>query len=88
MKYEQPMLDINSVVDLKHRLEEEPAVRIELAAELIGVSERTIRRRLHNFEFRRSRRHIWITLRSIAKFIAEEQYQPSLHFDLRKSAEK
>jgi hypothetical protein len=66
------MRDLDSVVDLKRRLlEEEPAVRIELAAELIGMSERSLRRRLHQFEYRRNHRHIWITLRSIAKFIAD-----------------
>jgi hypothetical protein len=80
----EAMHELNSLIDLKRRLENEPAIKIELAAQLIGVSERTVRRQLHKLEFRRSHNHIWITLRSIATYI-EEQYQPSRHYDARKS---
>jgi hypothetical protein len=71
---------------LKQRLEAEPAVPLETAAELCNLSTRTIRRRIHRFEVRRDRRnHILVSLRSIKRFIESEQYQPSLDFDARKS---
>jgi len=73
----------NAVLDLKRRLEKLSVVKIEDAADLIGVSTRTVRRHLHLLEFRRSRGHIWISLRSIEKFIVEHRYQPSRHFDAR-----
>jgi len=77
------MTDFKMVVALKRRIEEEPAVSLERAAQLCCVSARTIRRHIHLFETRRGRnRHILVTLRSIARFLAEEQYQPSRHYDL------
>ncbi len=81
------MSDIRATLAaLKHRLEVEPAVPIETAAELCKVHARTIRRRIHQFEVRRGRRnHIFITLRSIKRFSEFEQYQPSVDFDARKS---
>jgi hypothetical protein len=75
-----------SLAALKHRLEVEPAVPLEAAAELCKLNARTIRRRIHQFEVRRDRRnHIFITLRSIQRFIEFQQYQPSVDFDARKA---
>jgi hypothetical protein len=72
---------------IKYRLGEGlPAVPIEEAAQLCNLSTRTIRRRLHHFEVRRDRRnHILISQRSIQHFLECDRYQPSLHFDARKS---
>lgn len=84
MRHHEPIRDLNSLVELKRRLEEPPAVKIEVAAELLGLSERTLRRHLHEFEYRHTRRHIWVTLRSIALFLANINYQPSRDFDARK----
>jgi hypothetical protein len=77
------MTEIQKLVSLKRQIFEEPAVPIETAAQLCGISHRTLRRHLHLFESRRGRnRHLYITLRSIEKFLVREQYAPTREFDI------
>ena len=69
------MSELNDLLNLRGRIMEEPAVTIERAAELASTSVRTLRRKLHRLEWRRGRnRHIYITVRSLKKFILREQY--------------
>jgi hypothetical protein len=76
------MLNLADVESLKRRIEGEPAVSIEVAARVLQVSERTIRRR-SEFELRKSYGHLFVTIRSILYFIISRQYFPTSRFDLK-----
>lgn len=80
------MVDLNALLALKNRLDQEPVLTLEKAAEVCAISTKTLRRHIHRFEVRRGRnRHIYVTVRSIMHYLAREQYQPSPHFDLTRS---
>jgi DeoR/GlpR family transcriptional regulator of sugar metabolism len=75
-------MERSDLFDLKQLLEAEPTVSIEVAASVLGVSVRTVRRHLNVFEVRRGvHRHLYLTVRSVARFLAQESYQPSRDFD-------
>src|SRR5437660_12885129 len=74
------MADPHALAALKRRIHEEPAVPIECAAEMLGISTRTIRRHLYKFEVKHVHRHIFITVRSVARYLAQEQYQATQGF--------
>ena len=76
------MADLHALAALKRRMDEEPAVPIERAAEMLAISTRTIRRHLHEFEVRRVHRHIFITVRSVERQLTQERYQATRGFDL------
>ena len=73
---------VAAVVRLRQDLERPPAVPIEEAAELLGISVRTLYRRRSEFEHRRQNRHLYFTLRGIQEHIEIEQYNPSLSFNV------
>jgi hypothetical protein len=75
-------LELASVIKLKTDLEAVPAVPIEQAAELLDISVRTLYRRRSEFEHKRSKRHLYFTLRSIKQHIEIEHYNPTSSFDL------
>ena len=82
------MIGLNVVDALRYFLAKEPSVRIEEAAEMCGLSTRTIRRKIHLFECHRGAKgHIFITRRSIARFLARERYQPSPDYDATRGLE-
>jgi hypothetical protein len=70
---------------LRSKLDIEPSVRIERAAEILQVSLRTMYRRIHQFERVRRRNHWFITVRSLERFIEQQQYGPDSVFDITKS---
>lgn len=80
------MSEFDRLASLRRKIWDEPAVTLERAAELCGVSPRTLRRRLYLLESRRGpNRHIYVTVRSLEKFLLREQYSPSREFDIPRS---
>ena len=74
--------DVASVVKFRAELETVPAVSIEQAAELLEVSVRTLYRRRGQFEHRRSKGHLYFTVRGIQQYVELEQYNPTPTFDV------
>lgn len=70
-----------SIAKLRTELENTPSVKIERAAELLGVSVRTLYRRRYEFEHRRQGGHLYFTLRSLRQHVIQ-QYHPTTSFDL------
>ncbi len=80
------MADLHALAALKRRIDEEPAITLERAAQTLGISPRTLRRRIHEFEVRRGpNRHIFVTVRSVTRYLVQEQYQATRDFDLTRS---
>ncbi len=73
--------DFASVLKFRRELEDLPAVPIEEAARLLKKSVRTLYRRRANFEYKRVKRHLYFTLRSIREQI-ELEYNPTAVYDL------
>ena len=71
-----------SIVKLKRQLEDLPAVTIEVAAELLGISVRTLYRKRAHFEHKRQSGHLYFTLRGLKEHIEIEQYNPTSAFDV------
>jgi hypothetical protein len=76
--------NLGAVMELKRDLENVPAVPIEEAAELLEISLRTMYRRRFRFESLRRKGHLYITVRSLQRFIEQEQYFPTSSFNVTK----
>jgi len=77
--------DLDTLSALKIQIDGLLAVTIERAGQLIGVSTRTMYRRRHKFEICRRNRHLYVSVQSIIKFVAEETYRGNKHYDLTRS---
>ena len=80
------MTDFSELLDLQRRIFDEPAVTLARAASLLGVSERTVRRHLHQLEWHRlANGRVYITVRSLQRYLVNVlYYAPSSQFNLAK----
>lgn len=81
------MRDLCAISRLRDRLNGVASLRIEHAAEVLGVSLRTLYRRRNEFEYLRRAGHIYVTTRSILEHIELQQYSPTAKFDLTRDAD-
>jgi predicted DNA-binding transcriptional regulator YafY len=79
------MADLETLSSLKVRIDALLAVTMERAAELCEVSIRTMYRHRDKFETCRRKGHIYISVQSIIRFVAEEKYRGNKQYDLTRS---
>lgn len=76
------MSSLADLESLRRRISEEPRIKIEEAARLLGISTNTIRRRRHDFELVKVKGHLYVTARSLLRFMSTHLYSPSAYFDV------
>jgi excisionase family DNA binding protein len=76
---------VRAVSHFRQQLESVPAVRIEQASVMLQFSVRTIYRKIERgqLEALRKRRHCYVTIRSLQRYVELFQYRGTKTFNLR-----
>jgi hypothetical protein len=76
------MDNFDPLSQFRERLEREPSLPIERAAEALGMSVRNLYRRRGELEHFRKSGHLFFTIRDILRYIEIEQYNATATYDL------